>query len=73
MAHTFSLCLGGKDKGISEFEASLVYRVSSRTPRGTQRNPALKNKQKQSKQTNKTKPPLQIDSEPTQCNELLYS
>jgi hypothetical protein len=28
---------------ISEFEASLVYRVSSRTARATQRNPASKN------------------------------
>jgi hypothetical protein len=31
---------------ISEFEASLVYRVSSRTARTTQRNPVLKKKQK---------------------------
>jgi hypothetical protein len=32
------------DRGrrISEFEASLVYRVSSRTARATQRNPVLK-------------------------------
>jgi hypothetical protein len=29
--------LGGRDKLISEFEASLVYRVSSRTARATQR------------------------------------
>jgi hypothetical protein len=28
---------------ISEFEASLVYRVSSRTVKATQRNPFLKN------------------------------
>jgi hypothetical protein len=41
--------LGGKDRQISEFEASLVYRVSSRTARDTQRNPVKKNK----KQTNK--------------------
>jgi hypothetical protein len=34
--------LGGRDKQISEFEASLVYRVSSRTARATQRNPVLK-------------------------------
>jgi hypothetical protein len=38
--------LGGRDKWISEFEASLVYRVSSRTARATQRNPVLKNKNK---------------------------
>ena len=30
---------------ISEFEASLVYRVSSRTARAIQRNPVSKNKQ----------------------------
>jgi hypothetical protein len=29
---------------ISEFEASLVYTVNSRTARATQRNPVLKNK-----------------------------
>jgi hypothetical protein len=30
--------LGGRGRGISEFKASLVYRVSSRTARATQRN-----------------------------------
>jgi hypothetical protein len=46
--------LGGRGRQISEFEASLVYRVSSRTARATQRNPVSKkqNKTKQ-KQTNK--------------------
>jgi hypothetical protein len=38
--------LGGRDRQISEFEASLVYRVSSRTARATQRNPVWKNKNK---------------------------
>jgi hypothetical protein len=38
--------LGGRGRWISEFEASLVYRVSSRTPRATQRNPVLKKKKK---------------------------
>ena len=56
--------LVGRGRQISEFEASLVYRVSSRTARATQRNPASKNKQtnkqktkknKKSKQTNKQK------------------
>jgi hypothetical protein len=37
--------LGGRDRRISEFEASLVYRVSSRTAKATQRKPYLKNKQ----------------------------
>jgi hypothetical protein len=38
--------LGGRGRRISEFEASLVYRVSSRTARDTEK-PCLK------KQTNK--------------------
>jgi hypothetical protein len=37
--------LGGRGRWISEFEASLVYRVSSRTARATQRN-HFKTKQK---------------------------
>jgi hypothetical protein len=41
--------LGGRGKQISEFEASLVYRVSSRTARATQRNPVSQT----NKQTNK--------------------
>jgi hypothetical protein len=43
---------------ITEFEASLVYRVNSRTARASQRNPALEkqNKTKQNKtKQNKTK------------------
>ena len=34
----------GRSRWISEFEVSLVYRVSSRTARAIQRNPVLKNK-----------------------------
>jgi hypothetical protein len=41
--------LGDRGRWISEFEASLVYRVSSRTARATQRNPVSK-KQKTNKQ-----------------------
>jgi hypothetical protein len=38
--------LGGKGRQISEFQASLVYKVSSRTARAIQRNPVSKiNKQ----------------------------
>jgi hypothetical protein len=50
--------LGGRGRWISEFKASLVYRVSSRTARAIQRNPVSKNKKQKSKpnkQTNKTK------------------
>jgi hypothetical protein len=35
--------LGGRGRWISEFEASLVYRVSPRTARDTQKNPVSKN------------------------------
>jgi hypothetical protein len=41
--------LGGRGRKISEFEDSLVYKVSSRTHRATQRNPVSKNKTKQKK------------------------
>jgi hypothetical protein len=33
---------GGRDRQISEFKASLVYKVSSRTARAIQRNPVSK-------------------------------
>jgi hypothetical protein len=46
--------LGSRDRQISEFEARLVYRVSSRTARATQRNPVLK-KQKQNQNNNNKK------------------
>jgi hypothetical protein len=38
--------LGGRGRWISEFEASLVYRVSSRIARDTERNPVSKNQKK---------------------------
>jgi hypothetical protein len=38
--------LGGRGRRISEFEGSLVYRVSSRIARATQRNPVSKKKKK---------------------------
>jgi hypothetical protein len=50
--------LGGRGRWISEFEASLVYRVSFRTARATWRNPVStkQNKIKQNKtKQNKTK------------------
>jgi hypothetical protein len=50
VAHAFNpQHLGGTGRQISEFEASLVYRVSSRTVRDTQRNPVLKNQKKKKK------------------------
>jgi hypothetical protein len=52
--------LGGRDRWISEFQDSLLYRMSSRTARATQRNPVSKkqtnnNKKKERKKRNKTK------------------
>jgi hypothetical protein len=43
--------LGRQSRWISEFEASLICKVNSRTARATQRNPVSK----QNKQTNKQK------------------
>jgi len=42
--------LGGRGRQISEFKASLVYKVSSRTARATQRNPVSKKKKKKKKE-----------------------
>jgi hypothetical protein len=47
--------LGGRGRQISEFEDSLVYRVSSRTARATQRNPVSKKQKKKNKKKKKTK------------------
>jgi len=41
--------MGGRGRRILEFEASLVYRVSSRTARITQRNPVSEKKTEQNK------------------------
>jgi hypothetical protein len=41
------LSVGGRQ--ISEFKASLVYKVSSRTARALQRNPVSKKKKKKKK------------------------
>jgi hypothetical protein len=47
--------LGGRGRWISEFEASLVYKVSSRTARATEKPCLKKPKTKHKKQTNKQK------------------
>jgi hypothetical protein len=49
VAHTFNPSTQEAEAGRFEFEASLVYKVSSRTARAIQRNPTLK------KQKTKTK------------------
>jgi hypothetical protein len=45
--------LGGRGRWISEFETSLVYRVSSRRARAIQRNPVSKNEKQKNKQQQK--------------------
>jgi hypothetical protein len=52
--------LGGRGRRISEFEASLVYRVSSRTARAIQRNSVLK-------KTDKTKQKKKRERERNIC------
>jgi hypothetical protein len=47
--------LGGRGRQISEFEASLVYKVSSRTAKTIQRNPVSKNQKKKEKKKKKKK------------------
>jgi hypothetical protein len=43
VVHTFDPSSHQAEAGGSEFEASLVYRMSSRSARATHRNPILKN------------------------------
>jgi hypothetical protein len=45
--------LGGRERQISEFEASLVYQVSSRIARTIQKNPVSKKKKKKKKKQQK--------------------
>jgi hypothetical protein len=45
--------LGRKGRQVSESEANLVYRGSSRTTRATQRNPVLEKKKKERKKGKK--------------------
>jgi hypothetical protein len=55
--------LGGRGSWISEFEASLVYKVSSRTARAIQRNPVSKQTNKQTKKLNRQKKKYQTTTE----------
>jgi hypothetical protein len=45
----------GRQRQVNEFEASLVYRVSSRTARTTQRNPVSKSQKRKKKKKRKEK------------------
>jgi hypothetical protein len=57
--------LGGRGRQISEFEASLVYSLSSRTARATQRNPVSKNQNKRKKKGVKSQ---KLDSNSAKMN-----
>jgi hypothetical protein len=57
--------LGGRDRRISEFKASLVYKVSSRTARATQRNPVSKKQNNNNKKKNKNTPKKQKEKKET--------
>jgi hypothetical protein len=68
--------LGGRGRWISEFKASLVYRVSSRTARAIQRNPVSEKTNKQTnKQTNKkqTNKKNQKKTKPIHFSHRIYS
>jgi hypothetical protein len=61
VVHTFDPSTqGGRGRRISEFEASLVYRVSSRRVRAIQRNPVSKNKNKKQNKTKQKRPLHQL-------------
>jgi hypothetical protein len=49
--------LGGRGRQISEFKASLAYRVSSRTASAILRNPVSKNKNKNTNTNTKPNQP----------------
>jgi hypothetical protein len=47
--------LGGRGSQISEFEASLVYKVNSRTASATQRNPVSEKKKEKKRKEKEQK------------------
>jgi hypothetical protein len=69
--------LGGRGRRVSEFEDSLVYKVSSRTARAIQRNPVLKRRKKKKvnlkkKKKKRKKRKEEIGSSQTRaCNQIV--
>jgi hypothetical protein len=57
VAHTFNPSTGwgggGRGRWISEFKATLAYKVNSRTAKATQRNPVSKNQNQNKTKQNK--------------------
>jgi hypothetical protein len=61
--------LGGRGRRISEFKANLVYRVSSRTARVTQRNPVSKKQQQKNQNKTKKQKQKQTNKQKTTTNQ----
>jgi hypothetical protein len=62
--------LGGRGWWISEFKASLVYKVSSRTTaRAIQRNPVSKNQKKKKKKKKR----IQLKQQSTEADTIVPS
>jgi hypothetical protein len=61
--------LGGRGRWISKFEASLVYKVSSRTARATQGNPVSKNQKTKKQKNQKTKNQKQQQQQQKKTNQ----
>ena len=59
---------GGRGRQVSECKASLVYRVSFRTARATQRNPVSKTKQNKNPKNNRKKKKKNKKPKPNQKN-----
>jgi hypothetical protein len=57
--------LGGRGRQTSEFEVSLIYRVSSRIAMATQRNPVSKNQKPNQTKTKKQNKPKQPTNQQT--------
>jgi hypothetical protein len=71
MTHAFNpSTLGGRGRRISEFEASLVYKVSSRTARAIQRNYVSKKKKKKERKKERKSLFLKIH-QPVACQTTL--
>ena len=64
--HTFNSSTWETEAGDYEFKTNLVYRMSFRTARATQRNPVLKNQKTQ----NQTKPNKTRNKQKTNNNNM---
>jgi hypothetical protein len=63
----------GRSRQISEFKASLVYKVSSRTARAIQRNLVLKDQKKKKKKTKQANKQTNKKTIADLCSPLVYA